>query len=87
MIRELAPGEKAMYSLVLFLRKGNGKVRKIVDFMLLNSYCRPWYTGGRNVQRILASIPHKWNIFSVLDLGKGVLSIRDLPSSTSSVCI
>lgn len=50
-IRRLAPGEKALHSLFLLLRKSNGMIRETVDSRLLNSYCRPWTTAKTTIHR------------------------------------
>lgn len=67
-ITRVTTGEKAMYSLPLFLRRSYGKVRKSIDYMLLYAYSAPWTTSKTNVQEMLGSIPKYWTLFQVLDL-------------------
>lgn len=56
-IQRLSLGQKAIHSLVLLLRKPNEKIRKTLDYRLLNSYCKPWTTSKTFIHRVLESIP------------------------------
>lgn len=77
-IRKLRPGEKALYSSVLFIR--NGKVRKTVDFRMLKSYCNTWTTTSQaNVLETLASIPKERDTFSALHLEQGFIQVEFCP--------
>ena len=71
-IRRLSPGEKAFYSPALFLRKPDGRVRKVVDYRLLNSYSKPWVNAmnGGSLSRV-REIPKAWRYFSKVDLESG----------------
>ena len=75
-IRELAPGEKAFFSPAMFLRKKDGRVRKVVDFRLLNSYSHAWIVpmSGGTIARI-RRIPRDWKYFTKVDLESGFSNV------------
>lgn len=79
-ICRLSLGERALHSPVLLLRKPNGKIRKTVDYRVLNSYCSPWTTARTIIHRVLESIPKEWKIFSVLDLEQGFFQLKICPA-------
>jgi len=72
-IRSLSIGEKAFYSPALFLRKPKGGIRKVIDFRMLNSYCKSPDSCvlGEGVMGVLKLIPSSWKFFSIIDLESG----------------
>ena len=75
-IREMAPGEKGFFSPAMFLRKKDGRVRKVVDFRLLNSYSHAWIVpmSGGTIARI-RRIPSDWKYFTKVDLESGFSNV------------
>lgn len=52
-----------------------GVSEKTVDFRLLNSFSDALVSCQTNLPEVLASIPKKWNTFSILDLEQGVFQV------------